>query len=136
MSAPSAEPALYDVDMHGVPTLVGVRDATGFVSYPAQEHGSQLSGDHGERLTRVALAGTGTITAVVDVYLPLDPALGSPYRLAAVLLDEGPLLRCPLADAGEARSGDRVRAVTVPVVRGDRDLAELRFTLLDRTESA
>ena len=89
MSAPSAHPDLYEVDESGRPTLIGLRDSGGSVSFPFQTHGSEHNGDVGEQLSRIPLAGTGTVSAVVDVHLPLDPALEVPYRLASVVLDEG-----------------------------------------------
>lgn len=136
MSTPSAEPGLYEVDGGGVPTLLGMRDSSGFVSYPFQEHGSERTGDHGAQLARIALAGTGTVTALVDVHVPVAPAVGTPYRLASVVLDEGPMVRSVLVDAEQVRSGSRVRAVTVPIVRGDRQVAELRFAPLPTGEDA
>lgn len=128
MSAPSAHPDLYQVDESGQPMLIGLKDSSGFVSFPFQTHGSERNGDVGEQATRVALAGTGTVSAVVDVHLPVDPVVGVPYRLASVVLDEGPLIRSVLVDAADVAIGSRVRAVTVPVVRDDVELAELRFT--------
>lgn len=128
MSAPSAQPELYEVDSSGQPSLIGLRDSSGFVSFPFQIHGSEHNGDVGDRISRVALAGSGTVSAVVDVHLPVDPAVGVPYRLASVVLDEGPLVRSVLVDAAEVTIGSRVRAVTVPVIRDDVEVAELRFT--------
>lgn len=128
MSCPSAEPELYAVDCAGRPTLFGLRDSSGFVSFPFQTQGSENNGDHGDLVTRVEFGGVGTISAVVEVHLPVDPAVGSPYRLASVVLDEGPMVRSVLVDAVGARIGTRVRAVTVPLVRDGQDCAELRFT--------
>ena len=128
MSAPSAHPDLYEVDESGRPTLIGLRDSGGSVSFPFQTHGSEHNGDVGEQLSRIPLAGTGTVSAVVDVHLPLDPALEVPCRLKSVVLDEGPMVRSVLVDAPDVAIGSRVRAVTVPVVRNDVEVAELRFT--------
>lgn len=128
MTAVSAEPDLYDVDDDGAPRLFGLRDSTGFVSYPFQEHGSENNGDHGERLRRVPLAGTGTIAAVTEIHLAPNRHVSAPYTLASVVLDEGPMVRSVLIDASDAGIGTRVRAVTVPIERGDGPVAELRFT--------
>ncbi|WP_316575017.1 Zn-ribbon domain-containing OB-fold protein [Nocardia canadensis] len=136
MNAISAEPALYDVGVDGVPTLFGLRDSTGFVSFPFQDFGSENNGDHGDRLARIELAGTGTISAITRIHYHLDPNVATPYELASVVLDEGPLVRSVLVDAPQARIGTRVRAITVPVARGDEQVAELRFTALIPEEDA
>ncbi|MBD8870779.1 Zn-ribbon domain-containing OB-fold protein [Nocardioides donggukensis] len=128
MSAPSAQPDLYQVDESGEPTLIGLKDSSGSVSFPFQIYGSEHNGDVGEKISPVPLAGTGTVSAVVDVHIPVDPALGFPYRLASVVLDEGPMIRSVLVDAPDVTIGSRVRAVTVPVTRDDVEVAELRFT--------
>ncbi|WP_141014681.1 Zn-ribbon domain-containing OB-fold protein [Nocardioides sambongensis] len=124
----SADPLLYDVDDSGVPTLTGLRDSAGNVSFPFQDYGSEANGDHGDAITRVVLAGAGTISAVTDVHVHPDPAVPTPYRLASVVLDEGPVVRAVLVDAAEASIGTRVRAITVPATRDDIQVAELRFT--------
>ncbi|MFI5500920.1 Zn-ribbon domain-containing OB-fold protein [Nocardia asteroides] len=128
MTAISAEPALYEVDGDGVPRLFGLRDSTGFVSYPFQEYGSENNGDHGDRVRRIALAGRGTITARTDIHLAPNHHVGVPYTLASILLDEGPLVRSVLIDARDAGIGTRVRAVTVTIERDGDQVAELRFT--------
>ncbi|MFI8975484.1 Zn-ribbon domain-containing OB-fold protein [Nocardia asteroides] len=128
MTAISAEPALYEVDGDGVPRLFGLRDSTGFVSYPFQEYGSENNGDHGDRVRRIELAGRGTITACTDIHLAPNHHVGVPYTLASILLDEGPLVRSVLIDARDAGIGTRVRAVTVPIERDGDQVAELRFT--------
>ncbi|MEV0063564.1 OB-fold domain-containing protein [Nocardia sp. NPDC050718] len=127
MTTVSAEPALYDVDDDGVPRLFGLRDSSGFVSYPFQPYGSENNGDHGELVRRVALAGTGTITAVTTVQLAPHPSVDAPYTLASIVLDEGPMVRAVLIDADDAGIGTRVRAVTVPIERGGEQVAEVRF---------
>lgn len=130
MNMISAEPDLYDVDDDGVPTLFGLCDSTGFVSFPFQEYGSEYNGDHGDRVARIELCGTGVVSAITPIHSHLDPKVVTPYLLASIVLEEGPMVRSVLVDAPQAQIGTRVRAITVPVARGDGQVAELRFTPL------
>ena len=127
MSPTAAEPSLYEVDDDGAPTLFGLRDSSGAVSYPFQEHGSESTGDHGDSVERMALAGTGTVTSVVRVNVHPDPSVETRYRLASIVLDEGPLVRSVVTGEAEVAIGDRVRAVTVGREEAAGPVAELRF---------
>lgn len=124
MPAQSAEPTLYTVDDAGHPALFGVRDSAGHIGFPYQTYGSELTGDHGPNLTRVPLSGQGTITATATVHHSGD--IPTPFTVASILLDEGPLIRAVLApETRPAMAGDRVHARTV----ADGNTFELRFAL-------
>jgi uncharacterized protein len=128
MALVSAHPELYTVDETGAPTLTGVIDPDGHVSYPFQRFGSEVTGAYGDRLTPIALAGTGTVTARAEVQHHPAGDLPTPFTVAAIALDEGPLIRGLLVDGASVAVGERVRAITVPVHRGDDEAAELRFS--------
>lgn len=128
MTKNSAEPLLYDVDDDdGTPILTGVRDSSGYVSYPQQGTGSLFNGDHGSDLTPVRLAGRGKIQATATVRVHSVPDIETPFTIAAVVLDEGPLVRGVLEVVDSGRIGDEVVAITTVVHRGEDEVHELRF---------
>ncbi|ELB89370.1 hypothetical protein Rwratislav_29844 [Rhodococcus wratislaviensis IFP 2016] len=127
MTKNSAEPLLYDIDDDGTPMLTGVRDSSGYVSYPRQDAGSLFNGDHGPALTPVRLSGRGKIQATATVRLHPVPDIETPFTIAAVVLDEGPLVRGVLDVVDSGRIGDEVVAITTVVRRGEDEIHELRF---------
>lgn len=135
MSITSAEPALYEVDDHGAPTLYAMRDSAGHITYPFQQYGSEKNGQLGEQVSRIQLQGTGSITALVTVNFHQNPDIEVPYVVASVVLDEGPMVRGVIAAAGQAGVGTRVRATTTQVKRRETEVAELRFAPLPVEET-
>lgn len=127
MSIASAEPALYEVDDEGVPTLYAMTDSTGYVTYPFQHLGSQKTGEFGDQVSRTKLRGTGTVTALATVNFHQNPEIEVPYVVASIVLDEGPMVRAVVAPGTEPSIGTRVRATTTRVARKETELAELRF---------
>ncbi|MGG7102439.1 Zn-ribbon domain-containing OB-fold protein [Rhodococcus sp. 24CO] len=127
MTNNSAEPLLYSVDEGGTPTLAGVRDSSGFISYPPQAAGSLLNGDHGTQLHTVPLSGRGRIHATATVRFHTSPDIDTPFTVASIVLDEGPLVRGILDVVDSGRIGESVVATTTAIRRGDEDLYELRF---------
>lgn len=133
MGMNSAEPSLYAVDDAGVPTLVGSRNSAGNISFPFQTYGSEYNGDHGADLARVDLCGRGTIAATATATVSRDPAgaIGAPFTIASIVLEEGPMIRAVLADgSSRAQRGDSVRATTAPASTGDDSTYELRFEVV------
>ncbi|MFC9897118.1 hypothetical protein ACFVMC_25815 [Nocardia sp. NPDC127579] len=124
MTPTSAEPELYEVLPDGTPLLRGVRDSSGFVSFPYQDAGSLLTGEHGADLTPVALSGLGRVQALVTVGHHPDGDGEAPCTIASIALAEGPMVRGVLIHADQARPGCLVRATTVaaPGGAGTRDL--------------
>lgn len=129
MTLISAEPALYDVDETGRPTLWGVQDDTGSVSFPFQQWGSERTGAYGAHLQRVALSGRGRVQAVVTVQHHRRTDIATPFTVAAIVLDEGPLVRGILVQPYSATAGDRVEATTIVFSRDEEQVAELRFAV-------
>jgi uncharacterized OB-fold protein len=129
MALISADQALYDVDERGRPTLWAVGDDTGFVSVPFQELGSERTGAYGAGLSRVALSGRGRVQAVATVNHYRGDDIAVPFTVAAIVLDEGPLVCGILAQPDSATAGDRVEATTIVAYKDGSELAELRFTV-------
>lgn len=137
MAIKSAEPQLYSVDDAGAPTLHGMRDTSGYVSFPAQSYGSERTGDHGSQLQTVALSGLGTVRATAAVQMYHGDDITTPFTVASIALDEGPLVRGVLADPDGIGVGSRVRAITVacPADGETSDTtAELRFARINDEE--
>jgi uncharacterized OB-fold protein len=129
MTIESAEPALYRVDPDGTPVLLATQDPSGYTAFPRQAFGSEKTGAHDGALTPIELAGTGRIAAVVTVHQHWGDDLPTPFAIASVLLDEGPVVRAVLTDAAAGEIGDRVTAVTVTRTRDGAEVAELRFAV-------
>jgi uncharacterized protein len=137
MGLTSAEPALYSVDDAGTPTLFGARDTAGNISFPFQTYGSESNGDHGSDLSRVELCGIGTVTATATVFRHASDTIATPFTVASVVLDEGPMIRAVLADGSSgAQRGDKVRATTSEIAGREQPSYELRFTLVSSEKSS
>ncbi|MBT0566837.1 OB-fold domain-containing protein [Williamsia sp. CHRR-6] len=134
MTLTSAQPELYSVDDSGTPVLKGLTDPDGNVFFPFQQYGSEATGAYGDQLTAIDLAGTGTVTARAEVHHHPSADIPTPFTVAAIELDEGPLIRGVLADGVTASVGDRVQAITVVVDRGEVRAAELRFALASKEQ--
>jgi uncharacterized OB-fold protein len=61
-----------------------------------------------EHLSQVAAAGTGTVDSFTVVHRGPRPEIGTPYVIARVRLDEGPILLTRLSTPGEWTIGDAV----------------------------
>ncbi|MFW0797797.1 OB-fold domain-containing protein [Gordonia sp. CPCC 205515] len=123
----SAEPLVYDIAEDGRPILTGVRDTSGHISFPYQQFGSLCNGDHDAQLTPVDLSGRGRVQAAVTIEHHADPDVRTPFTLADIILDEGPVVRGVLTATVDGFVGTLVEATTEPIVRADETLYELRF---------
>ncbi|OYD70356.1 OB-fold domain-containing protein [Rhodococcus sp. OK302] len=132
MTKISADPRLYEVNEDGLPVLTGIRDSGGFISYPVQDAGSLSNGDHGPDLTPVTLSGRGQITATATVRLHPGPGIETPFTVASILLEEGPLVRGILDADDRGCIGDTVVATTTAVPRGEDEVYELRFRTTEK----
>ncbi|MEW2353330.1 OB-fold domain-containing protein [Spirillospora sp. NPDC029432] len=115
---PMSEVPSSEVPLGGT-ALRGVRcRACGRTAYPAQEFGCERCGAYGPELEPVELSGHGTVLALLTVHEHPDPAVPTPATVAAVQLDEGPVLRARVD--GVPAAGAAVTAVpgeSVPVFR-------------------
>lgn len=107
-------------------TLLGGRCACGHVFFPMQTFGCEVCGRHGSDLQPTSLSGRGTLLSSTVVHLHADKARTAPFTIGKVILEEGPVVRTLLADAGgPIAPGTAMKAVLVPV---DGDALDLRFT--------
>lgn len=112
------ETALWGVQ-DGRPHLNGVRCRDcGAVFFPPQHYGCENCGADGARLEDAALAATGVLHGFTVVYNHRKEP--TPFQVAEVLLDAGPILRARLNDLSP-RIGARVTAA-VGDVRGAEQL--------------
>jgi uncharacterized OB-fold protein len=130
MTLPLLKPALYrasgtpDVPEH--PALLGGECRCGHVFFPWQTYGCERCGSDGDALTPRALGGRGVVEACAEVHLHAAPDREAPFTVAAVRLDDGPLVRTLVAQecVGTLVPGDTV--VTTLVKAGGA--SDLRFT--------
>lgn len=127
------KPALYraqgtqDVPNH--PALLGGQCRCGHVFFPYQARGCERCGGHGEALSPRPLSGRGIVESSAVVHLHAAADRAAPFTIAAVRLDDGPLVRTLVAQdrAEPLRRGDAV--VTTLVAVGD--VSDLRFARAD-----
>ncbi len=128
------KPALYraegtpDVPDH--PALLGGACRCGHVFFPWQTYGCERCGGHGDALTPLALGGRGTVESSAAVHLHASPDRPTPFTIAAVRLDAGPVVRTLALqpDSGAPlKPGDRV----VTTLAESANARDLRFTRPD-----
>jgi hypothetical protein len=105
-----AHPQLYGTESDS-PALRGSRCAEcGRISFPELAIGCEACGAPEERLVRVELRGAGVLHSIATVHVHHgEPE--TPFRVAEVRLDDGPLIRAMLAPgAGAPAVGARVTA--------------------------
>jgi uncharacterized OB-fold protein len=126
----SAEPQLYDVGAGGEVTLRGLRcSACDLASFPEQHFGCVRCGASGDQLAASPFSGAGVIQSVATVRFYKGSDIAAPFTVAAVVLDEGPLVNGVLTEPDGAKIGVRVAATAITVTRDSGEVAELRFTV-------
>lgn len=139
MTLPLLKPALYRAEgtpaRPGHPALLGGECRCGHVFFPWQSYGCERCGADAGALTPKALSGRGRVESTATVHLHASADRPVPFVIAAVRLDDGPLVRgLAAADTQALCPGDSVvtTLVQAPGTPGDdgrRDLAlDLRFT--------
>jgi len=133
----AAHPGLYDPD-DPVPTLRGTRcESCGSTFFPPLGIGCEVCGAGAERLAAVPIAASGTLHSVATVHLYPGNDISTPFALAEVQLDGGPLIRATMIGLpGLDMIGHRVEAQWA-VARTDSDgneIVEPRFALVPDTE--
>jgi hypothetical protein len=130
MALPSAEPRLYDVDAASDVALRGLRcSACGRFSFPEQHFGCEQCGATGDQLVPCPFSGAGVIQSVATVHRYQGTDITVPFTVAAIVLDEGPLVNGVLTDSDNAKIGAAVTATTATATRDGDDVAELRFAV-------
>lgn len=113
----------------GHPALLGGVCACGYVFFPLQAYGCERCG--GLDLRPRVLSGVGRLLASAKVHLHPGKGREAPFTVAAIALDDGPIVRTLIVDDGpRPRAGDRM--VTLLAAATDADGApclDLRFTV-------
>lgn len=130
MGARIEHPTLYGEGAAG-PALYGARCAAcGRLSFPRQSFGCEGCGAYGEAMAPVELAARGTLLSFAFVRKHMGADIAAPFAIGEIRLDDGPVVRCTLADALDERAlhaGQRVSGVLAHNPKSGADVLELRF---------
>lgn len=125
-------PSLYD-PYADTPTLHGVRCRSCLTAFfPPFGVGCEVCGAPGEALERALLAAAGIIYSTAVVHHHPGTDIATPFTMAEIQLDAGPLIRATLTGPVPADAiGARVEGRWIPAgadENGD-EVTELRFAL-------
>lgn len=96
------------------PALLGGACACGYVFFPLQRYGCEKCG--GLDIAPRALAGAGRLLASARVHLHAGKGREAPFTIAAVALDDGPVVRTLVVEgAPPLAPGQRMVTVLTPV---------------------
>ena len=115
---PLLKPGLYRTEGSAArpdrPALLGgVCGTCGYVFFPLQQYGCERCG--GVELAPRVLSGAGTLLAAARVHLHAGKNREAPFTVGAVALDDGPIVRTLIEDAGDApRPGERMATTLAP----------------------
>lgn len=128
----AAQPGLYDPE-ESVPRLMGTRcSGCGTCFFPPLGIGCEICGAAQDQLEAAELAAAGELHSVATVHMHAGKDIQAPFTVGEVQLDDGPLVRCMMAELVEpAAIGARV-AARWEVVSTDEDgneVLEPRFAL-------
>jgi hypothetical protein len=119
------KPALYQAEgspaVPGHPALLGGECRCGHVFFPWQAYGCERCGAAADALTPRVLSGRGRVESCATVHLHASPDRPVPFVIAAVRLDDGPLVRGLVAGTDPVRPGDIATTLLteVPGAPGD-----------------
>jgi len=99
--------------------------------FPPDPFACEKCGTPAGQLTGVTLTAAGRITAAATVHRHHHPSPETPFTVATIELDEGPVLKSVVIGASDADVGARVRGVLVPSAV-DEATVDLRFELEQR----
>lgn len=109
-SLPAKKATLVGLAEGGEPYLRAVRCAAcGTLAFPPQHYGCERCG--ASDLEDVALAPLGTVIASSVVHIHAQPVPATPFAMAEVKLDGGPVVRARLGNCGFDPHGLRVHGV-------------------------
>lgn len=135
----AAHPGLYDPD-EVEPRLRGTRCAAcGSTFFPPLGIGCEVCGAAADRLAGVSMAAAGVLHSVAIVHLYPGNDIATPFAMAEVQLDAGPLIRATMIGLpGLDMIGRRVAAQWVVMRTGSdgNETVEPRFALTAATEPA
>jgi hypothetical protein len=129
---PLLKPGLYSAEGSAArpdsPALLGgVCAGCGYVFFPLQAYGCERCG--GLDLAPRVLSGAGVLLAAARVHLHAGKSREAPFTVGAIALDDGPVVRTLIEDAGEIpRPGDRMTTLLAPVADAEgAPRLDLRF---------
>lgn len=129
-----ARPELYFEGEDGSLHLAGVRCSCGRVAFPFQPFGCERCGSV-TGLQPADLRASGTLAAAITVHIHPGAMPPAPFRLGAVRLDDGPMVRARLQGDG-LKPGDRVAGALFPVGEAADAVFDLRFVPAGGGEAA
>lgn len=114
MSQP--RPELLGNSSDGTPFLIGQRCRhCSRVAFPPDPYGCEACGALIDQLDCVELRAAGVVQAVATVHRHHREVPPTPFTVAAIVLDDGPLLKAVLTDqSAGAQVGDRVYGIAEP----------------------
>ncbi len=114
MSQPT--PDLMGTASDGTPFLIGQQCRhCARVAFPPDPYGCEACGALIDQLEPIELRAAGVVQAVATVHRHHRDVPPTPFTVAAIVLDDGPLLKAVLTDrSSEADVGDRVCGVAEP----------------------
>lgn len=114
MSQPT--PELLGLASDGTPFLIGQRCRhCSRVAFPPDPYGCEACGALADQLEPMELRAAGAVRAVATVHRHHREVPPTPFTVAAIVLDDGPLLKAVLTEeSAGAQVGDRVYGVTEP----------------------
>lgn len=131
MAARIEHPTLYKEGAAG-PSLLAARCATcGRVSFPRQSFGCEACGAHGAAMADVEIAARGALLSFAIVRKHMGADIETPFAIGEIRLEDGPVIRCTLADGLEEaalRVGQSMTGVMAHNPKSSADVLELRFT--------
>lgn len=131
MPARVEHPTLYRDGPDG-PVLLAARCiACGRVSFPRQSFGCEACGAHGDAMAPVEIAARGTLIAHAVVRKHSGSDIEAPFAIAEVRLEDGPVIRCTLADGlkeSALQAGRRFVGRLAHNPKASAEVFELRLT--------
>ncbi|HRK63421.1 MAG TPA: OB-fold domain-containing protein [Terricaulis sp.] len=130
MAARIEHPTLYVEGPDG-PVLLAARCAAcGRASFPRQSFGCEGCGAHGDAMAPVEIAARGALISFAIVRKHMGGDIETPFAIGEVRLNDGPVIRCTLADGLEEaalRTGQKVVGLLAHNAKSSADVLELRF---------
>ena len=99
--------------------------------FPPDPFACEKCGTPAADLTEVTLAAAGRITAAATVHRHHHPTPETPFTVATIELDDGPVLKSVVIDGSDGDVGARVHGVLVPSAV-EEGTVDLRFELESR----
>ena len=100
----------------------------GHTFFPPDPFACERCGTEASDLRDTQLAATGTIRAAATVHRHHHPSPETPFTVAVIELDDGPVLKSVVVDGSDSDVGARVEGILVPSAV-EEEKVDLRFRL-------